>query len=523
LHIGYRQTKKEKKEDPMNIILVMSDTFRYDNLACYGTPKAVTPRLDKFAEQAHVFHNAYLGSFPTIPNRLDIYSGRFSFIDHEWCALPHEVVTPQQILSASGYITKLIADNPHLLEAGFHYDRGFDGFDWIRGQELDPWRTSPKEVQVTGDPSKYRRVNLIMKRYLRNTSWWTCEEDRFVARSIHTACQWLEDNQDHDQFFLNIDHFDPHEPWDPPQRYIDIYDSDYVGEDIIYPRYDFVDEFLTPNEMARIRNLYLAETSLVDHWFGVLLDKVDELGLSEDTAIIFASDHGYLFGEHGITGKSLIPTVDGTRTLYESIRLYDELRRTPLLIRMPGQKKRHDIHALVQAPDLMPTLLEMAGLVSTETLAGEEHIQALQCGVLVTENWKFNPEELHGKSLMPLIRGDSEQLRDVAVCSNTIIHHTPMLAKAAIITQDGWCLHYAGGYDTWELGGKMYLSKIIDPEYARAPVQPALFYLPDDPHEENDVLEDNQALAREIFDRYLHWHEEVGTPAEHLAGRRRLR
>lgn len=507
----------------MNIILVMSDTFRYDNLSCYGVGKAKTPRLDAFAKQSHIFENAYLGSFPTIPNRLDVMSGRFSFIDHEWCALPKETVTLQQILSASGYITMMVADNPHLVEAGFNYERGFDGFEWIRGQELDPWRTSPKEVQVTGDPQKYRRVNLIMKRYLRNTSWWQGEEDHFVAQSMSSACQWLEENQDHDKFFLYVDLFDPHEPWDPPQKYIDLYDPDYDDDDIIYPRYDYWREFLSEKEMKRIRNLYLAETSMVDHWFGVMLDKVEELGMSEDTVVIFTSDHGYLFGEHDITGKSLIPTIDGTRTLYESIQMYDELRRVPLLIRMPGQYESKRISSLVQTPDLMPTILEMGGLVASQPIGGSQHIQALQCGVLVTENWEFKPDQIHGKSLVPLMNGEIEQLREMIICSNTLIHHTPMLAKCAIVTREGWCLHYSGCYEKWELGGKMYLSTIIDANHARVSVEPALYYLPDDPHEENNLLEENLPLAKEILHRYVTWLEASGTPVEHIEGRRKLR
>ena len=75
-------------------------------------------------------------------------SGRFSFIDHEWCPLPKETVTLQQILSASGLVTYLIADNPHLCEMGFNYDRGFDAFEWIRVQETDRWTTSPKDVEL---------------------------------------------------------------------------------------------------------------------------------------------------------------------------------------------------------------------------------------------------------------------------------------------------------------------------------------------------------------------------------------
>ena len=163
---------------------------------------------------------------------------------------------------------------------------------------------------------------------------------------------------------------------------------------------------------------------MVDHWFGVLLDKLDELGMTEDTAVIFTSDHGYLFGEHDITGKSLLPEVDGTM-YYEAIRMYDDIRRVPLMIRLPGHTGGVHSQALVQSPDLMPTILELAGLVATESVGGQAHTQALQCGVFSTEDWKFEPEKIHGKSLMPLLRGETDKHRDIAVCSNTIIQHTP--------------------------------------------------------------------------------------------------
>ncbi len=504
----------------MNTILVMSDSFRHDNLSCYGPTQVKTPCLDQFAQEAFIFDNAYLGSFPTIPNRLDIMSGKFSFIDHEWCPLPQDTVTLQQILSASGVITYLIADNPHLCEMGFHYDRGFDAFEWIRGQETDRWATSPKEVKLP--PVSKNRSQFILKTYLRNRAWWQSEEDRFVARSIQAACQWLEDNQDHDQFFLHIDLFDPHEPWDAPKKYVDMYEQDYQGEDIIFPYYDFWRKFLTEEELNHIRALYMAEASLVDHWFGVLLDKIDELGLTEDTAVIFTSDHGYLFGEHDLTGKSLMPEADG-RMFYEAIPMYDEIRRTPLMIRLPNQTEGQHIDALVQAPDLMPTILEMAGLVATEAIGGQSRTQALQCGVFYTEDWEFKPEDIHGKSLMPLIRGETDTLRDIVVCSNTLIHHTPILAKCAVVTEDGWCLHYAGAYQDIDTEASMWISKLVDPGISVMSTDPALFYLPDDPKEMNNIIDGNENLAKEIHERHVRWLEGVGTPAERLAGRRQLR
>ena len=505
----------------MNIVLFMSDTFRYDNLSCYGPAKAKTPRLDQFAKEAIVFDNAYLGSFPTIPNRLDIMSGRFSFIDHEWCPLPKSTVTLQQILSASGLTTMLIADNPHLLEDGFDYGRGFNGFEWIRGQETDHWRTDPKNVRMPNGQDKNRSL-FILENYNRNRAWWKSEDDHFAPQTVRAACNWLESNQDQTQFFLFMDLFDPHEPWDAPQRYLDLYEpSPWKGAEIPYPYYNFWREFLTPEEMDHVRNLYLAEASMVDHWFGVLLDKLDELGMAEDTAVIFASDHGYLFGEQGITGKSLLPEVGGTM-YYEAVPLYSDIRRTPLMMRMPDARRGKHIKALVQAPDLMPTILELAGLVATESVGGQSRTQALQCGVFTTDNWKFQPELTHGESLMPLMRGETNRLRDLAVCSNTMIQHTPILAKSAIVTEDGWCLHYAGKYDQLASNAKMFISKLIDPTLARVPTTPALYYLPDDPNETNNLFDSNRPSAEEIHRRYIRWLEEVGTPEEHLAGRRVL-
>jgi hypothetical protein len=171
----------------------------------------------------------------------------------------------------------------------------------------------------------------------------------------------------------------------------------------------------------------------------------------------------------------------------------------------------------------MPTILEMAGLVATETMGGQSRTQALQCGVFYTEDWEFEPEAIHGKSLMPLMRGETDKLSDIVVSSNTLIHHTPILAKCAVVTEDGWCLHYAGKYEQITSGGSIFIAKLIDHQASRISTDPELYYLPDDPKESNNLIDGNEGLAREIHERYVNWLEEVDTPEEHLAGRRNLR
>jgi arylsulfatase A-like enzyme len=506
----------------MNIVFITSDTFRRDALSCYGPSAAKTPHLDALAQQSYIFDRAFLGSFPTVPNRLDIMTGRFTFIDHEWCPLPATAITLQQILGASGVTTMMTVDNPHLIEDGFNYCRGFHGWEWIRGQESDLWYTSPKEVKLPSGVGKNRGLKLRLPSIVRNSSWWTCEEDRHAPRTIRSACKWLELNQDQEKFFLYIDLFDPHEPWDAPQHYLDLYEKDYHGLEVPYPRYDFWREFLSEEELNHCRNLYLAEVSMVDHWVGVLLDKLEELGLSEDTAVIFTSDHGYLLGEHEIIGKSRIVDFPDGKQKIEAVPLYHDIRSTPLLIRVPGQSAGPHIPALVQSPDLMPTILELAGVASTRVVNGQASFQALQCGMFVTDTWQFTPEILHGRSLLPLMRGETSRLRDLAVSSFTLKQHTSVLSKGAVITEDGWCLHYSGHYDESGAPGRMFRQAVMSVEEARMPVEPLLFDLNTDPTEQHNLFASDRPLAAEIHARYVRWLEELGTPEENLSGRRVL-
>jgi arylsulfatase A-like enzyme len=511
----------------LNVVFFMSDSYRHDNLSCYGPTESQTPRLDAFAAQAHIFDNAYLGSFPTLPNRLDLMSGRFACTEYGWQRLPAEVLTFQEILSAAGVTTQLIADTPHMMSEGFNYNRGWSGWEWIRGQGTDRWKTHPREVPLPASPHKIRDPARIKAHY-RNTAWWTSEEDRFVARTVRTACDWLEGREGcDDPFFLWIDAFDPHEPWDAPRHYVDLYDPGYTGENPNYPVSGFWRETLTERELQHAIAEYRAEVTMVDTWFGVLLDKLDALGLSEETFILFTGDHGYLFGEHELIGKSLIRQTNGVSASYESVRMYDEIRRTPLLLRTPGQRTSQRQAALVQSPDLMPTFLELCGLAKTKATAGRSDIQALQCDVFYTQPWEFDPARIHGLSLGPLLTGARSRHRDLAVCSSTLIVHSPRVAKAAIVTEDGWCLHYAGSYPGESaaqghagLGGA---GQLLSLEIPQAPTEPALFYLPDDPDEQHDLIGANGGLAREIHARYVAWLEELGTPEAHLAGRRSLR
>ncbi|HET7480317.1 MAG TPA: sulfatase, partial [Rubrobacteraceae bacterium] len=196
-----------------NIVVIVSDTFRRDHLGAYGNPVIRTPYLDEFASSAVTFDRHVISSFPTMPARADILTGTFSFTYMGWEPLPRHVPTLPGLLSEAGYLTMGVVDTPFFVRGGFGYDRGFDDFIWVRGQGDD---TRPHER------SDYRAT-------------WRSESDRLVARTVTEAESWLERQHD-EQFFLYVDTWDPHEPWDAPDYYTSRYHAGYDGRQI-YPSY----------------------------------------------------------------------------------------------------------------------------------------------------------------------------------------------------------------------------------------------------------------------------------------------
>ena len=315
-----------------NVIFIVSDTLRRDHLGCYGNAWIKTPNLDKFASMSVVFDRAYLHNFPTVPARTDFYTGRYTGAYLDWQPLSRDEVVLAQSLGSAGVTTFLVGDTYNLFRDGYHFDRGFTGFEWIRGNGADRWQTNPKEPKLSADPSKLFDVNGYHKLYLRNAAWRRGEEDYAMVRTMRRAAEWLGSNMNEGPFFLNVDTFDPHEPWDPPEWYVDLYDPAYQGQSVIQPQYAPID-FLSSAELRHCQALYAGTVTMVDTWLGHLLQRIEALGLLETTAVIFTSDHGFYLGEHGWIGKSRI--MAGHQHF---LPLYEELAHVPLIVYAPGLK-----------------------------------------------------------------------------------------------------------------------------------------------------------------------------------------
>jgi arylsulfatase A-like enzyme len=336
---------------------------------------------------------------------------------------------------------------------------------------------------------------------------------------MNTAVEWLEQNHDQGDFFLYIDTFDPHEPWDAPESYNKQYvDPGYRGEKVTYPLY-FPASFYRPEEIRFMQGRYAAEANLVDTQVGKVLDAVQRLGLVEDTVVVFTSDHGYCLGDHGIVAKSIITSGagSGARGYFESVPFYDEIAHIPLMIRMPGQQERIDHFGMVQSIDMMPTVLELAEVIRTEIVKGTAKVQTIQCGFYQEQDWSVDIGKLHGHSLVPIIKGEIENLRDFTVSSATLVSHSPREAKAAIRTPE-WKLIYCGRKvaDRYELQAPNFPPNREESDYVAGENKAMLFDLKNDPGEKHNVIEDHMDVAKDLHRRYVEHLVSKNTPADNL-------
>ncbi|HEY3072976.1 MAG TPA: sulfatase, partial [Candidatus Limnocylindrales bacterium] len=368
----------------MNLIVVVLDSLRQDHVGAYhqgrpawdGIPPADTPNLNAFARDCVVLDNAYPEALPTIPIRCQLMTGQRTLPYRPWQPLLPSDVTVAEILREEGYVCGLISDTYHYRAPGMNYHRGFHSYDWIRGQEYDPWRSEPSQrrlddyVNANFPPLWRDRVG----QFLANTDEFRTHDDWFAPSVFGRAADWLRRNRTHDRLFLWIDSFDPHEPWDPPAEFDTYRDPAYRGPRIVLPMGGLADTWATPEEQQNIRGLYAGEVASVDRAFGFLLEALTAHGYLDDSIVLVLADHGHPLGDHG-------------KFLKGADRLYSELLKVPFLLRLPGGRDGgRRASAVVEFTDVLPTLLDLLGLAN-------------------------NTASMHGRSFRPVVEGDADEHR----------------------------------------------------------------------------------------------------------------
>ncbi len=380
----------------MKVIFVVADSLRRDHVSPYGAPAwgpIQTPSFERFSAMATVFDRAYIGSFPTVPNRRDVQLGHGDkgMPFNRWKCLDADEPTFLRELSRAGVPSMLILDTQNNVTGNGNLQRDFSAWALNRGQEGDPcWLRSdvPVAYPVPAHLIRYREA--MWHQVLMNRAHRREETDWFAPGTYALAIKWLEQNCDRESFFLWLDTFDPHEPWDPPQHYLDMYDPGYDGRVFDAPTYGVRSAMgITDRELQHVRARYAAEVTMVDTWFGRLLDKVEELGLLDDTVIILTSDHGTCFdgpGDLGLIQKAWQVGADGMlmsagrppaepRTF---LPLAPGICRIPLLVRVPGCGEAQRSSAIVQPWDLTATFLDLFGIDKPGRMIGQSLLPAVE-------------------------------------------------------------------------------------------------------------------------------------------------
>ncbi len=440
-----RPPDQREKGNRRNLIFLNCDTFRADNLQAYGGNGLVNcPRLDAFSEDCVIFDDVYPEGMPTIPIRRVLLTGRrimpmMYFNQHEpvqlpgWHELYYEDQTVAEQLHEAGYNTALIADIPHLQRPGKNFHRGYRYYEWTRGHEADYYETAAFDLSDIEKhyPEEYWRRWLevdagrppFMKQYLANRRRYEAlDVEALIEATATNVINWLKRNHGREEpFFLHLEAFDPHEPWDPPKRFLDEYYPNYSGPTYWEPPYAPV----VPDAegMKILRANYAGESMCVDFWMGEILKTIEDLGLYDNSVVAFFSDHGALLGEQNQFMKG-----------GEKIRR--QVTHNPLMVRLPGKENagKH-VKGFLHHPDVMPTLMSQIeldppsratgqnlwGMVNGESSPHEYLVQQYEwVAGLRDEEWQFSAvwdQEQYGKEFGPELynrESDPDELTNVA-------------------------------------------------------------------------------------------------------------
>jgi arylsulfatase A-like enzyme len=345
-----------------NVVAINLGNLRKDHVGVYGNDWIKTPNLDALAKSSMRFTRPYPESIPTICARRAIYTGTRTwpfrgwkpprgedFSPAGWYWIPEDQTSMTETLTGKGYTAALVTDNYHQFGPSMNFHRGFSAFDFVRGQELDSYRSSAtvtdEEVDrytVSGNDETAREK---VRQHLANTADKNGEEDHFAPKVFRRGIEYLRAaSRSGGPFFLVVDSFDPHEPWDPPERYANLYGGPIGEREPTVPNYGN-SGYLEEAELRRMRELYAGSVTMTDRWFGELVNELENLNLLDRTLLLAFSEHGVALGEHDYTGK--VPEA-----------LWPELTGNVMYLRHPegkGAGQTSDYRASLQ--DLAPTIL----------------------------------------------------------------------------------------------------------------------------------------------------------------------
>lgn len=375
-------------EAPRNVLFIAADDLAC-TVGCFGDRMAKTPHLDRLAAEGVCFLNAYNQIPLCNPSRASVMTGlrpdklKVYDLDRHFRDEVPDVVTLSQQFKNRGWYTARVGKI-------YHYNVpasiGTDGFDdpasWQ--ETVNPSGRDKTDEALIFNAEPHRRISAAL-------SWLAADgaDDEQTDGMVATEAIRLMREHGDKPFFIAAGFFRPHTPYVAPKKYFDLYPLEeirlpYAPEDDRddIPIAAFAHNCPVPNYglkepiLRQAIQAYYASVSFIDAQVGRLLDALNDLGLAENTLVVFWSDHGYHLGEHnGVWQK---------RTLFE------QGARAPLLMRAPGVAGNgRACRRIVEFVDIYPTVVDWAGLPV--------------------------PENIDGRSLMPLLREPGRKWNGLAV------------------------------------------------------------------------------------------------------------
>ena len=457
----------EEVEKKPNIVFLMTDDQRWDMLGTYGRTDVTTPNIDKLADQGVVFDNAYYAVAICMPSRVTMFTGRY-FCDHRsGFTYPYSRILPKEEFAQSyparlkeaGYRTGFVGKfGIRLEDAPGSAPEFFDFF--VEGDSVVVPKDDPglKEIYRSDRPANERTLKKgdAMIRFLE-----TQPKDQPFCLSI--SFDAVKNDRDRDMYPPDVKVFDGQEMLVP---------ENWVGgkntklpELLDYCRGTYLHEArtATPAQYQRLARRFAVQGYTVDNQVGRLVAKLEEMGVMDNTVIIYTSDNGRFHGSHG---------------LYDKAILYDEAMKEPLVVydgRAPESRRGVRVDAMVSSTDVAPTIVSLGGVKP--------------------------PEAMKGKDLSGLLNGtqDVTKWRDTVLLENFFIQelHAATRKESANLEELN---------DKVVAGNRSYRTRGVRTErfkyfnyFEHDPVVEELYDLEADPHEENNLIS-NPEYAKVLAD-----------------------
>jgi arylsulfatase A-like enzyme len=416
LIIGFGRLSLHAAEGPAdrpNIVFIVTDTVRRDHLGCYGYSKDTSPNIDALAKNGIRFDKAVATSSWTIPSLMSMFTGLPPTL-HQATSYERKLApgihTLASVLKDGGYQTAGFTSNP---SAGkqFGFSRGFEIYDdyTISMASMDNILEENAKPKTVRNMSTSPTLNRL-------------------------AVNWLENKRRKDApFFLFLLYIDPHGDYAPPAPYDSMFNKDYRGS-TKGNIYESVKREYSAEDRNQIIALYDGEIRYTDHHIGLVLKKLEDLGLSNNTLIVFTSDHGEEFWDHGgiLHGHSL----------------HDELVRVPLIFSWPERLKPGILDGWQSTQSVMATVLDAAGVKIPEQNQAPSLWKAVTGVRETSQVYVFSETEAEGQSLNSIRNAAGKLIIDLKTGRRIAFAASDNAEKQDVFGQQPeWVRHLSGRYD----------------------------------------------------------------------------